>query len=144
MSMRGVRHDHKGANLRKGSDGNSQVCHHLLLHHTETSPAARTNLYRSSLSRYFFDNSECCSNPITAMDRKMLAALWVYAGWSDHTFSGNTCSLCGYTKSCSHSFIKTYYLPFFPKFPGYAEHNRHLNLLLTAFRLLLDYCCQCP
>ena len=31
----------------------------------------------------FFDNSECCCNPITAMDREMLAALWVYADFSD-------------------------------------------------------------
>lgn len=31
----------------------------------------------------FFDNSECCSNPIAAMDREMLAALWVYADFAD-------------------------------------------------------------
>jgi len=32
-----------------------------------------------------------------------------YSGWLDHTFSGNTCSLCGYTKSCSHSSTSTKY-----------------------------------
>ena len=26
-----------------------------------------------------------------------------YSGWENHSFSGNTCSSCGYTKSCSHS-----------------------------------------
>lgn len=34
---------------------------------------------------------------------------WGYSGWSDHTYSGNTCSKCGYTKSCSHSNSKTTY-----------------------------------
>ena len=42
------------------------------------------------------------------------------------------------TVKAVYSFIKTYYLPFFPKLPGYAEYNRHLNLLLPAFRLLLE------
>ena len=28
---------------------------------------------------------------------------WGYSGWESHSFSGNTCSSCGYTKSCSHS-----------------------------------------
>ncbi|MBQ2725630.1 MAG: hypothetical protein IJF78_07990, partial [Clostridia bacterium] len=32
-----------------------------------------------------------------------------YAGWSNHSFSGNTCSQCGYTKSCSHSDSRTVY-----------------------------------
>lgn len=32
-----------------------------------------------------------------------------YAGWSNHSFSGNTCSQCGYTKSCSHSDSVTTY-----------------------------------
>ncbi len=32
-----------------------------------------------------------------------------YSGWSDHTFSGNTCTKCGYTKSCSHSSTSTKY-----------------------------------
>ncbi len=32
-----------------------------------------------------------------------------YAGWSNHSFSGNTCSQCGYTKSCSHSNSTTTY-----------------------------------
>ena len=31
----------------------------------------------------FFDKSECCRNSISAMDREMLAALWVYADFSD-------------------------------------------------------------
>ena len=32
-----------------------------------------------------------------------------YSGWSNHSFSGNTCSQCGYTKSCSHSSTSTKY-----------------------------------
>jgi len=32
-----------------------------------------------------------------------------YAGWSNHSFNGNTCSQCKYTKSCSHSDSRTVY-----------------------------------
>jgi len=32
-----------------------------------------------------------------------------YAGWSDHVYSGNTCTQCGFTKSCSHSNSYTTY-----------------------------------
>ena len=32
-----------------------------------------------------------------------------YSGWSNHSFSGNICSQCGYTKSCSHSSTSTKY-----------------------------------
>ena len=32
-----------------------------------------------------------------------------YSGWSNHSFSGNTCSQCGYTKTCSHSSTSTKY-----------------------------------
>jgi len=32
-----------------------------------------------------------------------------YSGWSNHSFSGNTCTQCGYTKSCSHSSTCTKY-----------------------------------
>ena len=28
---------------------------------------------------------------------------WGYSGWENHSFSGNSCSKCGYTKSCTHS-----------------------------------------
>ncbi len=32
-----------------------------------------------------------------------------YSGWSDHTFSGNRCTQCGYTKTCSHNSTSTKY-----------------------------------
>ncbi len=37
-----------------------------------------------------------------------------------------------------HSFIKNYWLEFFPKLPGYAEYNRRINLLAPVYRRLLE------
>ena len=34
---------------------------------------------------------------------------WGYSDWEDHSFSGNSCTKCGYTKSCSHSNTSTKY-----------------------------------
>ena len=34
---------------------------------------------------------------------------WGYSDWEDHSFSGNSCSKCGYTKTCSHSNTSTKY-----------------------------------
>ena len=34
---------------------------------------------------------------------------WGYSGWSEHTFSGDRCTLCGYTKTCLHSNTSTKY-----------------------------------
>ena len=34
---------------------------------------------------------------------------WGYSDWEDHTFSGNSCTKCGYTKTCSHSNTSTKY-----------------------------------
>ena len=41
-------------------------------------------------------NSKCnnCGETLTG---------YGYSGWENHDFSGNTCTGCGYTKSCSHS-----------------------------------------
>jgi len=32
-----------------------------------------------------------------------------YAGWNNHSYSGNTCTKCGYQKTCSHSSTKKTY-----------------------------------
>lgn len=34
---------------------------------------------------------------------------WGYSDWEDHSFSGNSCTKCGYTKTCSHSNTSTKY-----------------------------------
>ncbi len=58
---------------------------------------------------YSYENANMHSYYATCYGCRSKLDGYGYAGWSNHSFSGNTCSQCGYTKSCSHSNSTTTY-----------------------------------
>ena len=73
------------------SSGECTACGHCKHSKTKT-----TYSYENSNKHSYVTNCKNCG--------KQMAG-----GWEDHTFSGNDCTLCDYTKACSHPNSKTTY-----------------------------------
>ncbi len=73
------------------SSGECTACGHCKHSKTKT-----TYSYENSNMHSYVTNCRNCGKQITG-------------GWEDHTFSGNDCTRCDYTKACSHTNSKTTY-----------------------------------
>ncbi|MBQ9717515.1 MAG: hypothetical protein IJV76_05930 [Clostridia bacterium] len=73
------------------SSGECTACGHCKHSKTKT-----TYSYENSNMHSYVTNCRNCGKQISG-------------GWEDHTFSGNDCTRCDYTKACSHTNSKTTY-----------------------------------